>query len=854
MGCLVHAGILKEDKTLTDLAKNNFIREVKEILVYGSNTPTPPIFQCGDPIPPPNPPLRMEDFPLEDETLYESFHRDVIKNQYEKTAASLDVESTFSLLPVLADPMALATSFGVKLPPVPFPGGFVPYLTGLLVPKFFVDLLDAGVTDFLMPPALIPELVKLVAPPAPPVIPPLPPIELPPLLSPDAIPPPAIPPVSLAAEILTLPGAPVPELPAPPELPPVPIPAPPPVALADVYLKDVALLEGIPKVIGEVIAEIPKLVSKIANPVEIISFVCGKVKESGMLGTSSPENDLERAVSTVLSRKIAECIFFVSIAKTLGSGYGGLNASVAKGTLKYDPPPSEPPTKVEQESPAEIVAKYALGLSTVNANGSYGNSYGGNPSGYIDVLLYAESGNSQMPPGSINVYGEPVAEPDPTTVPPKLTKKLIKDSPDLQARLPLWSNQGFYTLADWSARDYSSCAMFGRSCYFRAGAQNRYFQSLYHNGTALAGIRYLGMLKNYRWIFKDDAGNFKNVNEDLIQAAPQIGATQDGKANEITSTQWYINADGTPNNEKLRPWVKPLEERAYLDPLQLGGMAKLGKFPGVRRGDMILLAVMGANGGESNHHMSVVTTDYLYEDAFPKETLGKLNKIMLTVDGGQSDDLNLAPPSSSGLATVITEEKLLEGATKKEGGNWILSSYLLGNTFVERGKDDSRKLYRVNKREPPASKPAGSTSNQWNDNYLLEDVTGLRMFPKPSAIIPSKYDLGYMDTDGEYPGFYLARSVLFSTQKGASSGNEGSTNTPGEVRKIVGIFRTNNYLDRVENSNVDDPDVASEIYRTIQAQDEHPLFTNSTEGNMYKLSKFNIDQLIDLCFPGMPSK
>jgi hypothetical protein len=53
MGCLVKSGILNPDKTLTQQAKDNFIKEVKELVIYGSEgLPTPIPFTCGEPLQP----------------------------------------------------------------------------------------------------------------------------------------------------------------------------------------------------------------------------------------------------------------------------------------------------------------------------------------------------------------------------------------------------------------------------------------------------------------------------------------------------------------------------------------------------------------------------------------------------------------------------------------------------------------------------------------------------------------------------------------------------------------------------------------------------------------------------------
>ena len=845
MGVLVHAGILKDDKTLTDQAKADYIREVKELLVYGSeNLPTPVPFPCGDPMPPPNPPLRMEDFPLEDEIIYESFHRDFIKNQYEKTVASMDVEPSFSLLPMLADPAALAGSFGVTLPEIPFPDGFIPYLTGLLVPKFLLDLFKAGVTDFLLPIALVPELLKLISVPTPPVIPPLPPIELPPLLPPTAIPIPPVPPipstppVSLAAVVPGLPEAPIPEIPPLPPIPPVPIPVPPVVALADVYLKDLALLEGVPKLIGEIIAEIPKLISKLANVSELFSFICGKVRDSGMLGQSAPENDLEKAASIVLSRKISECIFYVAVGKTLGSAKG---SSIVAGTAKKlgnnVPPPDASTKPVQKKPPSQVVEEYARYIGSVNANGSYGLSYGGAPSLYVETLLYLESFLGTVKPGTINVFGEPLGETIP--IPEGTTREIIKRSPQLQKELGVTQPRGFSVLADYSAKDYSSCAMFGRACYFRAGAINKFFMGLYRDASAVQGLMNVGLLRNYSWVKSDGTptglGDIANSVEDYL----------DWQLREVDE-----KGDASPSPNVLKNYRKPKDKRAVIDTYELAHIARStgGKFPALRTGDMFLVALVNEAGGQSNQHLAVVLQDYP-EIQFPT-TESQLSTSVLTVDGGQMDDLNLGPPTKTGKVQKFIKEEELKG-TNVTGGKQIDDAYFDGTYFVTR--DEGKKIFGISRRTPLSAPQPGGSTTQYADNYLLTELTDKFLVKKPTAILPGRYDVGYANSsDGIKAGFYLGKSMIYSSQAGVTFGQEGSGKAFGEngIRKVVMIFKTSNYLDPFENGDVDDPDIASSVYQNmIKKIDEHPA-VRETYG---VVQGFHLDALIQECFLSLPS-
>lgn len=871
MGCLVTAGILKPDKTLTDDAKNSYIREVKELLIYGSeNLPTPVPFSCGDPLPPANPPLTMEDLPLEDEKLYESFHRDFIKNQYEKIASSLDSDSSFSLLPALADPTALAASFGVDPPVIPFPDGFVPYLTGLLVPKFVLDLLKEGVTDFFIPPLLVPELAKLLSIPSPPVMPPLPPIELPPLVE---VPPPP--------EVPATPGVPSAEFPALPEVPPIPIPVPPTVALADVYLKDLALLEGIPKLIGQIIAEIPKLIAKIANPSEIFSFICGKVRESGMLGQQAPENDLEKAAAIVLARKISACVWFVSVGKTLGCG--SLVAGMAE-SVGYKPPPP-PPKKgapINRDTPSEAVAAYAERLVSITDTGtSYSLSYGNNPSYYVQTLLYQEASLSTLAATTVNALGDYLDPNDPERIPPNgTTRQAIKNSNELKKKYGLENPRAFLVQADYAARDYSSCALLGRALYYRGGAVNKFFLGLYQDSTAVAGLQIVGMLRNYKWIEKSNDGNpVVNPNwQDLRDIIYGFSGTDGYTSLQI---QWNetTTRDECIGSSRLDPsWIKPRGERAYLDEYQLGYIAQTtGKFPKLDRGDMILLREQKPpppvlKKGETakpqtpaSDHLAVVVVDV---DPFslPKDTGAKLQGVrLLTVDGGQMDDLNLGPPVAPGASsgTIENDEVLRKKGTPqfdskgKQVGVHLPKEYLGGGWFLKRGKD----LYSITSRPPQAAPPSNNPgSTEYKDNFTVSPANESTIQKKPTAVLRGDYDYGYYEAD--YPpgssknGFYLAKSELWSSNKGLNFGDSTDPEAPpsGAVRKVIGVFKTKNYLDPLENMDVSllaekDQQTASRlIYQNlVKVIDDHPLLTK-----YYSLAAYNVNAIIDEGFPSLP--
>ena len=852
MGCLVHAGILKEDKTLTDTAKENFIREVKELLVYGSaNLPTPVPFPCGEPMLPPNPPLRMEDFPLEDEKLYESFHRDIIKNQYEKTVAPLDVEPTFSLLPALADPIALASAFGVELPPVPFPDGFVPYLTGLLVPKFFLDLLKAGITDFVIPVQLIPELTKLISVPQVPTIPALPPIELPPIVVVPEVPTPPFPPDLPAAEI---PALPLPEVPAPP--------TPPAIALADVYLKDLALLEGIPKLIAEIISEIPKLISKIVNLPELFAYICGKVRDSGIFGQSAPENDLEKAASIVLARKISECIFYVSIAKTLGSGYGSLNASIAK-TNNNKPPEKKPATAGDNRRPSEILREFA--------EGSAGLSYGGAATSYVDRLVYYEMILSKMPPNAINLYGEPVeGKPLEGT-----TRKMILSDPSSYA---IEQPRGFAVWADYAASAFSSCGLFARACLYTAGANNEFFLSQYTDQTAVSGIILLGQIKNFEWVKVDEQTGVPTLNTELVELSK--------KYTEVSN--WY----GNTIPDDLKKHLKPINKRAMIGFYDLQALAKEGApLPDLAAGDVFIVAKYekqtkkeGAKPGEApaaksggyvqkNEHVSVVVNPVTRLVLPPSTDItsaeDRLDQSIVTIDGGQIDDKNLNGAAAIGGAPLL-EKSAADADFKKSGkktaggGTQVVVGNYTNHYFFE-GTGAERRFYKLvsydwRKNEPHLSKlkadstysPPKNTSS-W-DNYTFQDVTQFVASGAPTAILNGEYDVGVCvkkELGGRVPGYWLGKSTLYTVggnkfeSKPDKDGRLRAYNN--NIRMVLCIIKTDNFLDQFETGNVENEEQAKVIFDAISAQDSLPFIKELT-----KVYKTKLELLAPVCFPSVP--
>src|ERR1044072_5105823 len=163
-GCLYHSGIVEANEVLTDIAKDLFIEDVKKELLLGSDGYTP-IFPCG-PTLPANP--FADQLNLEDEETYPDFHKNVIKGQYEKTAAAMNLRGGFMILPI-CDPFALSFALNANFNvDIRFPDGFLDYLIPNL-PKLALDL------DIMPPPKLVakfpftipPEIPDFAIPPIP---------------------------------------------------------------------------------------------------------------------------------------------------------------------------------------------------------------------------------------------------------------------------------------------------------------------------------------------------------------------------------------------------------------------------------------------------------------------------------------------------------------------------------------------------------------------------------------------------------------------------------------------------------------------------------------------------------------
>jgi len=773
MGVMVHTGFLDENKKLTPEAKDMFIREVKELVIYGSeNLPNPTPFKCGDPLPPAGPQMTMETFKLEDPNLYNSFHVDIIQNRYEKFLVMLDTEPTFSLLPTLADPIALAgKAFSVNLPPIPFPTGFLPYFSGLLVPKLFVDLAKRGVKDFLTPADLAKKLVELASVPKPPVPVPLVPVPTPAIPDVPDLPPP--PPVPLPEGSL--------------ELPPVDIAVTPPqIAYSEVLTRDISALIGIPQFIAQLVSKIPTLAPKFGDLSSIFSELCGLARDSGIFPQSDSNNSIEKAVNVVFSRRLAEAALVTSMSMTLGSSNGSAVSSIGKDPIGLKPP--EPPTPTPPAAtPNEIVYQFA--------NKCINLSYGKNEQVYSAMLFYYESCMATAMPGTINAFGEPypsdiVGNQLPGTLKPPepgMTRYILSKRQDLWGITGVTNPTGFIKYVNWAARDASSCAIFGRACYFNAGVVNRFFNDVYPPSTCLAGIQIIGMLKNYRWLLED-----YSYNEELERISRTVGVPRPGL--KITDPakfidQWSIIMDAqggiSSKTAELTPHLKSLDKLACFDESLLRDMAINGmEFPEIEQGDLMMTQLVTSNDVK----------------------IGGREHMLVTMRLGK------------------TQLKLKE--SRPDGKMWVLDTPI---DIVHGGQPDS---YNTTEKD---EKNAPEPDLPWLTPLLSKLAGGGSAPPeavKPTAIRAGTMNLGYVQRQGVNAGFYLTSSAQVTEDGtiGDASPQDEAINPPNGKRKIIAFFRTRNYADQIENgevSSIQDADARSRalssVSRATNTIDAHPL-------------------------------
>lgn len=880
IGCLDDVGILDGNGKLTEKAKNTFIEEVQDIIKYGTkNIPAEfaPAFSAGIEIPPNPNPEAIPD--LKNKTIFSAFHKNYV-GRYEKIANDLNVSSNFSLLPAIADPIALAGSaFGVELPPLDFPGGFIPYFSGLLPQKLLLDLIDAGKTDFLKPDGLVKLVTKLVEL----KLPPIPPIPVLPIITPPApilgLVPPPLSSFELDTAEIPLPGgipSGLPEIQLPEiSIPLIPeIPLPPQAVLSMLAAKELAAFTNVPKLLLQLISKIPSMVPKLANIPAIMEEICKLVIESGILGDIKPTSSIELAASIVLSRKISEMLLTAAMSSTIGSAPGSATTGVTQKTSgpnefrRYKSAPKKDVTKAPELTPAQKANQKAIGL----AGSSYGDT--AERSRYTQGLFIIESVLAQFEPKSINIYGDGVEEGNAYSHEEIKNAKRITKLPDQATRLratPVITTSGFIDFVETDVAKQSSCGLFVRSCISAGGCNNYFFLGLYAKGSAIQILLNIGLMRNYRWV--EDAGGPGIINdlkkdgkeyEALRTLIPKIaGSTSYGGTNytnkDITKFlgNWVLDLNLNSVYKELQPYLKPFEERACIYEKELVDLAKKSQFPKLEAGDAILICKtlddQGLTRKSGGEHILLVTknrdtTDFTYSnDPKNPDVLYELKSPFFAIEGGALDDMNTEP----GTVPLIYKDKdNLVKVLNSQGPD-------IFKMIPEQHRDKGDQYHAKVTAEGKAYYLDLFEKNKSVTFNLSTDI------PRPSAILEAKYDLGFIQlrglgggregTNESGAGLFLGTSEISRTNKLKNKNQIIKEGKPIGInpreRRVIAIFKTDNYCKKIENNG----DLATEA---IQLMDTTPAndLTNAFRGQeLDKLGVYVFPGLLNLSF-GMKQK
>ncbi len=329
-GVQYHAGIVKANETLTQRAKDLFIEDVKKELLLGSDGFTP-VFPCGPKINP-NPFAELLD--LENEEKYPDFHKNVLKGQYEKIAAAMNLRGGFMILPI-CDPFALAANLDIDLDiDVEFPDGFLEYLIPNL-PKLAVDL------DIMPPPKLAAKFPSL----------------------------------------LTLP----PEIPDF-KIPPIPNPQ---LDFSPGLNVDLQFALKLPALILKLIVQIPGLIIDLPG---LPSAICKIIFDSGLFSII-PEATVRIVAYKVLLRKISEMTMIIAVGKVVGSSPQGITGGLGR-KLGYDPPTDA--QRKKPKNVRDKIIKYAKDCADLSWGDKGSHEDGGTiREAYVQRLLYTEYGDGK---------------------------------------------------------------------------------------------------------------------------------------------------------------------------------------------------------------------------------------------------------------------------------------------------------------------------------------------------------------------------------------------------------------------------------------------------------------------------
>lgn len=273
--CQHDAGVLENDK-LTPGAKASFIKDVKELLIYGDEGVGPFPIDCGPKL---QPTPFADTIELEDEEQYPDFHKNWL-GTYENIAKFLDFQSQFMFAPIVMDPIALAVKLNLDVPALNFPDDFILFGPAfpLLAIKLGFDIpadLALKLPEIVIPKPPIPDLTGLIPPP----------------IDVDLFP-------------------------------------------------DLAIHLGwplkLPKVFLDLVVQMPNLFLGLLQ--FDFKVICDLILDSGLFGDFGPGSLVQVAAAKVLARKTAECTTIAIVGSTVGSSSGGIvgNLGIKFG---YKPPP-----------------------------------------------------------------------------------------------------------------------------------------------------------------------------------------------------------------------------------------------------------------------------------------------------------------------------------------------------------------------------------------------------------------------------------------------------------------------------------------------------------------------------------
>lgn len=216
----------------------------------------------------------------------------------------------------------------------------------------------------------------------------------------------------------------------------------------------------LPDIIANLMLQMPQLIIKLFQ-FDLGAF-CDAVAKSKVFGPFNPAEAIVWAVSgKVLTRKTAECVSIAVVSSTVGTAPAGITGNLGKH-YGYTPPPQE----TKEQNIRDVVVKAAKSMA--------GESWSEDKKRLKDVnydytkakLKYTQ----WMLPHTISKKYDGTGDP-------KFNKsEFVKQT----------------KLAYKKAKELSSCGLFVRGCYIRAGALDppgvSYFETPYKAATAISGL------------------------------------------------------------------------------------------------------------------------------------------------------------------------------------------------------------------------------------------------------------------------------------------------------------------------------------------------------------------------------